>query len=1047
MKIATVFLCVLASSICAFSQNVPRMPSNMPPGLTPEQIKQMMPPGLTPEQMKKMLPPGVQMPAEMMKVMGLSEQGEHGDHGEHGGHEESTGYTPETLVPIPPVQQYAYNPEPSPRTDYSPFGSGRNEAARLAALIAVEAELNAMPLILPQPESTPSRKFMLGMASELNKTARQKFSPDDLNDYARLVTWVPAFDGERPDPAAAKKFSIAVAMATNNLPRPYFNIAAGCAVFALDPGSSVAANNMASAILSGGEMICEKNPTPEALAIYRRDAEAGYLYAIWQSMKDGEWSEESLTPVINLGNLCIDLGKLEEARSLFMVARRIKPESWDAALGLAGYFIAAGNKDKALAILEDDNLDKPMNTGIPVKASKSLEKSEEFADLPVEAPESKFEEGIKIMAAEPVLTSADFVTQLDQSERNKMRYFIEHLPPLGSYAAPKINKLTQYASLQAICGPQGVSALKDFTEMLAVFSLGSFAATSNQQLDWLASMGLKIDPGVDMNDVARNPAKYMDKDLDPNVQVSGMEEFLANMKELGKEANKAQLDLATGKTASIVAIAGKIDPFHNILLLNPDDYADPMNIIMQKMNYTVYQRKNHLYYGYLYSLNKKTYSQISEIIGQSNRKMEDLAKLRDAEMEEFVKRREAAQEQANATGSNFQSAEWAMMEHNIHVKFFNAANNVQETGFGSATNVVSTAYMKRFKPNVEAYYYDVIRHIALISDPDVRKQKDADLQNSMNQALTWFLQTVLTAHGSFKYYDEWDCGCSLEELLAAREAEQNEMEAEENARIMRNKTAKAVFDSGEIPPSSQLYKRLDEYVDVYHLGLIKVRASCARTTIEVNTEWLSKPPFSVPVSFNYTSTTSEFTGATTRNGGVKVGITDIGPAKASANLNLSVSLSTDGNGAVRDYSVTAGATAGVKVGNYNVSAGANVSVTGNQNGITDYNIGGNVSGSASYGKTTVSGGASGSYGSKGADSDFSSKVSQDFKNGVGTSGSASFEASSTRGCSVSGKIDQTINPAGVQVQEDAAKQVTKESGLKLNTDFHKKELWSGVFKL
>jgi hypothetical protein len=1067
MKITTaILLCFLAYNNCAFSQN-PQMPAKMPPGMTPEQIKQMMPPGLTPEQIKKMMPPGVQMPAEMMKAMGLSEQGDQEDKGE------ATGYTPETLVPMLPVQQYSYNPEPSPRTDYSPFGSGRNAAQRRAALIAVEAELNAMPLILPQPESTPTIKFMLGMASELNKNARQKFSPDDLADYSRIVTWIPRFDGEKSDPASAKRLSIAVAMATNNLPRPYFNMAVGCAVFALDPASSVATNNMASAILSAGEMICEKNPTPGALAVYRRDAEAGYLYAIWQSMVKNEWSEESLTPVINLGNLCIDLGKMEEARSLFMVARKIKPESWDAALGLAGYFIATGKKDKALAILEDEKLDKPMNTGIPVKASESLEKSEEFADLPVEAPESKFEQGINIMASEPVLTSADFVTQLDQSERNKMRYFIEHLPPMGSYAAPKINKLTQYASLKAICGPQGISALTDFQQMLAVFSLGSFAATSNQQLDWLASMGLKIDPGVDMNDVARNPAKYMDKNMDPNVKISGMEEFLSNMQNLGKEANKAKLDLATGKTASIVAIAGKIDPLHNILLMNPDDYADPMNIIMQKMNYTVYQRKNHLYNGYLYSLNKKTYSQVSEIIGQCNRKMEDLAKIRDAEMEEFVKKREAAQEQANSAGSTFQSAEWELMEHNIHVKFFNAANNVQETGFGSATNVVSTAYMKRFKPNVEAYYYDVIRHIALISDPVVRKQKDADLHNSMNQALTWFLQTILTAHGSFKYYDEWDCGCNLEELLAAREAEEKEMEAEENARVMRNKNAKAVFDSGEIPPSSQLFKRLDEYVDEYNLGLLKVRASCARTTIEVNTDWLSKPPFNVPVSFNYKSTTSEFTGATTRNGGVEVGYkAKVGSGEVKANLNLSVSVSTDGNGVVKDYSVTGGATAGVSVGGFNASVGGNVRVSGNQGGVTDFSAGANanvssssgsttVSGSASasygsggmeysananfqtgYGSTTVSGGAAVSYDSRGLDSDFSAKVSQDFKTDSGTEGNLAFEASTKRGSSISGKVEQTIKPA-----EDAAKRIEDETGMKVNPDFYKKELWSGVYKI
>jgi tetratricopeptide (TPR) repeat protein len=1032
MKQALILAAAILISLQVNSQYKPGKPSTT------------MPPGFDIEQIKKMLPPGVTLPPEMVKAMqqATGQAGEESDRSE-----EAQGYTPETLVPIPPAPQYSYNPEPSGTFDYSPFGSGRDEGARRAALIAVETELNAKPLLLPDPNSIPSRGYMLGMASEMNRLSKQKFLPDDLSDYTAIVNWIPQFDGKNANPAKAKELSLAVALATNSFARPYLNTAIAAAVFALDPDSPVAAGNMGSAILSGGEMICEKNPSPEALAPYRCDAESAWLYAIKQSMKDDQWSEASLTPVINLGNLCIDLGKLEEARSLFMVARKIKPESWDAALGLAAYFIALNNKDKALAVLEDDNLDRPVGTGIPVKASKSLEKSEEFSDLPIEAPESKFEKGIEIMAAEPILTSADFISQLDQSERNKMRYFIEHLPAAGSYEAPSIKKLTQYSTLKVMSGPQGMSALNDFSEMLGVFSLGSFASTTNEQLDWLAGMGLKIDPGVDMNDVAKNPQKYMNQDLNPDVKISGKEEFVAKMKQMGMDANKAKLDLATGDVSSTIAIAGKIDPMHLILQMDPDDYADPMNVVMQKMNYTVYQRKNHLYTGYLYKLNKRTCDQVTEIISQCNRKMEDLAKIRDAEMKEIEKRRKEAEAQANATGSTFRSAEWDLIEHNIHVKFFQAANNVQETGFGSAANVVSTTYMQRFKPNVEAYYYDVIRHVALISDPDVRDKKEADLRNSINQALTWYLNTVMAAHGSFRYYDDWDCGCSLEELLAAREAEEKAMEAEENARIARNKAAKAVFDSGEIPESSPLFKRLDSYVDEYQLGLIKVRASCARTTVEVNTDWLSKA-FNIPASVSFKSTTSEFTGASTATAGVKVGIEkEVGAAKVNANVNLSVSVSTDGNGVVKDYSVTGGASAGVSVNGYSVSAGGQVNVNGNQGGVKDYSFTGNVNSSVKYGQTTVSGGSSVTVGSRGVETDFSSSVTQDFKNGVGTDASASFEASTKRGCSVSGKVNQTINPAGAQVQKSDVDKVKKESGLKLNTDFYKKELWSGKFEL
>jgi len=1023
MKSILLILLLLLSSMFVSAQNPEKIPVNLPPGYL--------------ETLKKSMPPGVQLPPEMLKMLQQAESQQNGN--------TTSLPAPQPLIPMQPVQEMSSpgaGESSSARFDYSPFGSGRNETQRKLAVLAVENELNAKPLLLPLPESAPTKEYMLNMAAEQHKLAKQKFKPDDLTEYSRLVTWVPRFDGSLVNKDMAAKYSMAVALTTNNNPFPYFNIALACAAYSLDPENPVQANNLASAIISGGELVTEKNPTTESLAPYRRDAESGFLYAISHSLKNDEWSEATLTPAINLGNLCIDLKRLEEARSLFMVARKIKPESWDAALGLAAYFIALNQKDKALAILEDDRLDKPQKEGIPIKKNKALEKSEPFSDLPPESPEEKYEEGINIMAQEPVMTSADFIAQIDQSERNKMRYFIENLPVKGSFVAPPIKKLTQYSTLKAISSPQGISALLEFTQMIGIYTLGSFASTTNQQLDMLAKFGLKIDPGVDMDDVARHPEKYVGKKMNVKPTVSGKEEFLANMQKMKKEAQSARLDLATGKTESLTKLVSKVDKMHAILLINPEDYADPMNIIMQKMNYTVYQRKNHLYQGYLYALTKKTYRQVSETIEQCSRKIAELSKLRETEMEQYEASRKSAEKQAIDGGYEFQSAEWDMRRHNIHVKFFNAFNNIEETGFGSATNLVSVAYIQKIKPAAENYYYDVFRHIAMISDPEVRDQKNADLKNNIYSALTMALQTVMMAHGSFSYSDEWDCECNLEELLAAREAEQKANEEEENARIERNKAAKAVFDSGEIPESSPLFKKLDAFVDVYNFGLVKVRASCARTTLEANTDFL---PNNLPFKFKYSSSESEFTGAITRNAGVSVGVEkEFGSGKVNANLNLDVSVSSDGNGNVKNYSVTGGADAGVKVGNYSVSAGVGGKVS-NNNGVTDYSVSGNANASVKYGSTTVSGGASAEYSmSKGLETDFSAGVKQDWKNEIGTSASMKMEVSTKRGCSFSHKVEQTLTP--VKKAVEGANKAIEDSGLEIPSDFLTRELWSGKYE-
>ncbi len=249
-------------------------------------------------------------------------------------------------------------------------------------------------------------------------------------------------------------------------------------------------------------------------------------------------------------------------------------------------------------------------------------------------------------------------------------------------------------------------------------------------------------------------------------------------------------------------------------------------------------------------------------------------------------------------------------------------------------------------------------------------------------------------------------------------------------------------DSGEIPESSPLFKRLDSYVDEYNFGLIKVRASCARTVIEANTDFL---PNNLPFNFHYKSSESKNTGAITRSGGIKAGVSkEVGAAKVNASLNLDISVSSDGNGVVKDYSVTGGASAGVKVGNYNVSAGASGTAS-STNGVTDYSVSGNVNGSVKYGNTTVSGGAAASYSmSKGLDTDFSARVNQDFKNDFGGSGNVKMEVSSKRGCSVSGKVEQTLNPAKNAMEK--VNDVTGEHGIEVPSDFVTKELWSGKFE-
>jgi len=646
----------------------------------------------------------------------------------------------------------------------------------------------------------------------------------------------------------------------------------------------------------------------------------------------------------------------------------------------------------------------------------------------------------------------------------------------------------------------------------------------------LSRIGLDMNLGVDLDDVARNPQKYTSKagKMKPKVKVD-KSKLKENINEWKKLAQQGERELTTRKTGALTELVSSVDPFHAIVGMNPEDYADPVNIIIQKHNYAVHNRKTNLYSGYLYSENKKILQAVQDLQKRYGARMVELEAQRDAEVA--------------AAGDD------PIARHNAHLNFFHAANGAATSAFGSATNVASTSYVNKIKPIAEDYYYDVIRHVGLISDPDVRDAKDADLKHNINSALVQALSTVLSAHGSFHHYDDWDCGCSEEGLAAARKAEREEFEQAEEERIARNKAGKAVFDSKDIPPSTPLWKKLDAFgadLNIPGLFFLKGRISCARTEVRLDTSILPIP--NIPQLFAG-MTRNEFTGATNYEGGVNVQLVDrqVGAdGRVTASVGLSGSVSTDGSGNVQDYSVspsgeltvtsgdtTFSAKGGATFGSKGTSVSGEASV---EHDGTSVKVGGQASSDGSYtgsveasagdgaatvrgemnvdkdgkvtttaettvtsGGTTVSGKAtmdsdgntttsgnvtvkSGNttvtvngqmtYGPNGelVDSDFSAGVTQDMKNGYGSSGKASFEASTKRGCTVSGELKGSIMPSdakGKDVDKSPWEDIPSEyreknangeyetvkvdhPGSKFQekpvTDkFHTKKLWSGKF--
>jgi hypothetical protein len=194
------------------------------------------------------------------------------------------------------------------------------------------------------------------------------------------------------------------------------------------------------------------------------------------------------------------------------------------------------------------------------------------------------------------------------------------------------------------------------------------------------------------------------------------------------------------------------------------------------------------------------------------------------------------------------------------------------------------------------------------------------------------------------------------------------------------------FDSGEIPESTPLFKKLDAYGFDFDYFFFKGRMSCAYTKVSFD---LSIPIIPGSPRITLGQKISEFTGAGQFDQGIKVGIKAGEGVKAY--VNLSSSVTTDGQGAVKDYSVTAGT------------------------GLT-----------VAAGKTTVNVGGQMTFGPGGTvrDSDFSAGISQDFPiakqytgDDVSFTGNVSLEASTKRGCSLSGAVEGSLDKVKEMVDE------------------------------
>lgn len=697
--------------------------------------------------------------------------------------------------------------------------------------------------------NTPSKTEILELARHYYEFVEPKIESGTRSEFQRLVTWKPDFSGKEASSqnlALQKHSSVNVALALSYTNAKNFYLAMAASVFSINPEDSTAAGNFAAAVAAYADDLLLEGAAGAGVQQYYADAEKIYLYALL-SAKSGEgYTPNALPFLVSLGNLYLDGSKFNEAYACFQAALELNGEYWPAIEGLYNTYIAMNQLQKALDLIAEKQK-FPVFLNATMKLS---EKQEQDLEKPFvqefSADESVLEKKLESFSTIESVSTADFLDAIDQEAKKKLEALIREVQGKMRYTAPDMNFLFQYSSLKAISAPAGESALE------------AFAAGK----DSMEEIVEKLNDELYKTDIP--------------------EEKLAQIEALAGTFAKNQDAKALKNYYSAMA---EVYPEYSVYALNPFDYANPLDVIIQRHNIENFNTKFIAYRGYLGKVNYRVAKEIDDIIQNCQRKTD-----------EFYRQMDAAEA---ALPDNASQNE----RHAVHLKYYPQINNAQEIAWGQATQVVSTAYQKKMKPKAEQMYNDCMRHIILISDDSVRQYLENKLKEGLLSNLSIMYDNIYEAY-SFGWLD--NCSCDEEALAKEREAEEKERDRLANEQIRKNMEAKKKFEAGEIDENSQLYKK---YIKPYE---VKINTPFVEGVVGPYKSWfkvkLELPNTPLPtIDFGYME--HHIRNTTTYNGGIEFGKSvELGKAEAGvkAYMKFTATRGTDGQFSVNDIDITGG---------------------------------------------------------------------------------------------------------------------------------------------
>lgn len=790
-----------------------------------------------------------------------------------------------------------------------------------------ESNLDFLARSAPQP-SAPFRKSLLespapfpaqifAIAEWYYAKARKDASVEERVALARTIVWSPDFTGRTVNRAQAALLSNPAALLVGCTDLKGIYLAQSAAVFALDVKNATYAGNLATAIVTYSEDASGK-PLAEIVGAsrpYVDNASTLYEYALALKLADPFVDFDALPLLLNYGHLCIDAERLDKAKALFSAALAISPDYPPAREGMAAYWLAKG--DKAAA-------EKALGDRLPTPYRKTAEVSRETTEQKTPEAEAGDDQGtienkLAALRETPTVLATDFYENIAPDAAADARRFVESQAAELKYTPPGFSALAQYSTLKVFRGRQGQSAMKAFRKEFERFAKTYGKAAGPQAADVLASVGLKVSVGgMSMEDAmklaADNPKAFKARMKGQKARVDGLDDLRKKAETMKRDMRQADADSRRGEPGALQSIAAGANPELAIFGMKPRDFANPTDLLVQKYNMWLFQKK---FRGYKLLMAKESEFVREELATNDKKLREEMRRLKDAmaeelrQLDEWVKELERQQKY----GPHEQD-EFKIRAHGIHQSYHPRMNNLNETVWMDGTNLVNARYVQRVKPHVERMYADLMRHCLLISDPKIRDRVDGQVSTEVYAAVIDALGNVAGAYAVFDTGYPFECDCNEAEVEAARARRQADYDAAQAAEQAATNRARKEFEQGIIKETSQLYKNLDRYSAEYSLLFMHAKWHPLKTELS----------YKIPGA-DFKMVEDHVRNMTTYGGGLTAKLESKGAVGGSVSLGLRGEATVDGKWNVVSSDVTAKAAASATVGVIEGTAAFEVSST------------------------------------------------------------------------------------------------------------------------